>query len=563
MRFAPVAFAFCLGASSAAYADPFVKLSDAYRQHDPAAASAAYAPDAMVIYRYDGAPEERYAGSKAITSSFKQLFDRIDPREQVDLNFRLTSRSPTSGEGFYRLRIGRNAPQYGRFSVTFDRDGRFASDTSTSATMADFEEAKGPVLVRPEDETIERDYYAKLTGRYRLPDGCTLIVTRSAVRLFVRNSCSNEWRGLNRLSGREWTAGHRVRSDKIIRTYRFTGAEHISSLEVLEGGVRNTAARFDTYRTEDVSFQSSDGTELRGTVYVPASQNSPLKKHAASVLIHGSGPQDRDGYASIIAVIADELAANGRVVLAYDKRGSGRSLGNGDRAGFDTLADDAISGMRALAQRNDVAKGKIGLAGSSQAGWVAARAIQKTSKVADVILLGAAGTAMSVIEQNLYNTEVRMRCAGIKSSDVTLALNQQRAFFAFLADPTKAAKLDALTIQGQARPELADWLFPNSAATDRSGGQWFTVLEPNYNPRPVWRAFKGRKLFLYGELDDSTPTALAIKKAAQDGAQVQQLKGAQHLGLLAADTCRAEVTDLNGFSPELFLAIASFAKSAG
>ncbi len=539
--------------------DPFVALSEAYRTRDAVAAGAIYSPTATVIYRYEGAPEERHVGTTAITQSFRQLFDQIDPREPIDLNFRILERSRAESKGLYRLRMGSGVTSYGRFVVTFGADGRFLSDTSTSATLSEFEGARGPLLIRPDDEIIDRSYYAQMAGRYRLPDGCLLVFTRSIVRLFMRNSCTGEWRGLNRVSGREWSAGDRVRSDAQRRTIAFLGTGQPQKVEIVEGGQRMTATREDAYRTEDVAFRSADGTELRGTVYLPIG-GGDRQQRAASVLIHGSGPQDRDGYASIVAVLADELAANGRIVLAYDKRGSGQSQGDGNRAGFDTLADDAIAAMRALGSRGDVAPGRIGLAGSSQAGWVAARAIQRSPGVADILLLGAAGSAMTVMEQNLFNTEVRMRCAGIAQADIDLALRQQRAFFAFLANPAQAPALDALTRAGRARPSLGDWLFPDSTSTDRTGRQWFTVLEPQFDPRPVWREFRRPKLFLFSQHDDSTPTRVAVDRSRADGAQVRQLRSAQHLGLMTTSVCRGELTDVQAFSPELFQEIADFAR---
>ena len=562
MRVAVILLCLLLVGAAPEKTDPFVALSEAYQKRDAAAAGAMYSPSATVIYRYDGAPEERHVGTTAITQSFRQLFDQIDAGERIDLNFRIVTRNGTEGTGVYRLRIGTGVTSYGRFSVTFGPDGRFLSDTSTSVTLADFEGAAGPVLIRPDDEIIDRGYYTQMAGRYRLPDGCALIVSRSVVRLFVRNSCTGEWRGLNRVSGREWTTGDHVRSDISRRTVSFPGAGVAQRMEIVEGERRMTATREDIYRTEDVAFRSADGTELRGTVYLPIGGDGQQQR-TASVLIHGSGPQDRDGYASIIAVMADELAANGRIVLTYDKRGSGQSGGDGNRAGFDTLADDAIAGMRALAARPDVAPGRIGLAGSSQAGWVAARAIQRYPDVADVMLLGAAGSALTVVEQNLYNTEVRMRCAGVSRADIDLALRQQRAFFAFLANPAQAPTLDALTRTGRLRPILADWLLPDSVSTDRTGGEWFTVLEPEFDPRPVWRQFKGRTLFLFSQFDDSTPTDVALARSRADGAQVRLLRGAQHLGLATTSLCRGELTDLQAFSPALFREIAGFVRVTG
>lgn len=121
-----------------AAADPFQGLGAAYRARDARAAAGLYTPDAVVTYRYDGAPEERHAGTDAIERSFRQLFDQVDPASSLDLRFRFASRNASAATGVYRLGIGPTA-SYGRFTVSFAPDGRFVTDLSTSATAADFE----------------------------------------------------------------------------------------------------------------------------------------------------------------------------------------------------------------------------------------------------------------------------------------------------------------------------------------------------------------------------------------------------------------------------------------
>lgn len=554
-----VALAVSMASASSAQVpvpDPFAQLRAAYAKRDALAAAAAYTPDAEVIYRYAGTPEERHKGRDAIARSFQTLFDQIDPSDKTDLNFRTTERNGSRVQGVYRLSFGYGKVSEGRFDVTLSPDGRFASDLSLDASPGAFEEAAGPVMLATDDETLERGYYARMAGRYRLPDGCQLIVTRSIVRLFVRNSCTGEWRGLARVSGREWTAGNKVLPDAVAATYRFaTFAGDTSPAVTISTSQGETIAqRADSYRTEAVSFASADGTRLTGTLYLPS---GPAQRRPATVMLHGSGPQDRDGYASIIAVMADQLAASGRVVLAYDKRGSG---GNGNRAGFDTLGADARAAMAFLAGRAEVDPARIGLAGSSQAGWVAAKAIADGAKPADVLLLGAAGAAMTVAEQNLYNTQARMQCAGSTMADIALALEQQAGFFAFLRDPAKASQLDVLTERARMRPGLSDWLFPDSRSTDRAASAWYVVLDPAFDPLPVWKAYRGRTLFLFSEFDDSTPTAEAVKRLRQIGIKPFTLAKAQHLGLSATDTCKGELGQLSGFASALMPAIARFAE---
>lgn len=57
---------FLSGLSAVANADSFADLRAAYAVRDASAAAAAYAPDGIVNYRYDGAPEEIYRGHAAI-----------------------------------------------------------------------------------------------------------------------------------------------------------------------------------------------------------------------------------------------------------------------------------------------------------------------------------------------------------------------------------------------------------------------------------------------------------------------------------------------------------------
>ncbi len=557
-----VAFAATIASVSSAQVpapDPFAQLRVAYAKRDARAAAAAYTPDAEVIYRYAGTPEERHKGRDAIVRSFQTLLDQIDPADKIDLNFRTIERNGARVQGVYRLSFGYGKVTGGRFDVTLSPDGRFASDLSLDAPPGAFEEVAGPVMLAADDETLDRGYYARMAGRYRLPDGCLLIVTRSVVRLFVRNSCTGEWRGLARVSGREWTAGNKVLPDAVAATYRFAAfaGDTNPSVTISTPQGETIAQRADPYRTEAVSFASADGTKLTGTLYLP---NGAAQRRPATVMLHGSGPQDRDGYASIIAVMADQLAAAGRVVLAYDKRGSGGSGGNGDRAGFDTLGADARAAMALLATRTDVDPALIGLAGSSQAGWVAAKAIANGARPADVLLLGAAGAAMTVAEQNLYNTQVRMLCAGNTMADTELALEQQAAFFAFLRNPDQASQLDRLTARAALRPQLADWLFPDSRTTDRSASVWYVILDLRFDPLPVWKAYRGRTLFLFSEFDDSTPTVEAVKRLRRIGIKPFTLAKAQHLGLFATDPCKGELGQLSGFASGLMPAITRFAE---
>lgn len=77
---------------------------------------------------------------------------------------------------------------------------------------------------------------------------------------------------------------------------------------------------------EEVSFSSSDGFQLEGTLRLPASASS-TNPVPGVVLIHGSGEVNRDELVSafgnlipIFAEIGDALQRRGIAVLTYDKR---------------------------------------------------------------------------------------------------------------------------------------------------------------------------------------------------------------------------------------------------
>jgi fermentation-respiration switch protein FrsA (DUF1100 family) len=532
--------------------DPYLTLRQAYAEGDPAKAASAYAPEATYSEHYPGTAPIIRVGQPEIEQGFAKLFEQLGkpaPGYPITINFRFASRqqhgSASADTGFYRLVVGKGAKAqsyFGAFS-TFVRGGQFVADTSSSATIDDFEGAAGPVAYAPDDEELAAAYYDRHIGTYS--DGrCAVVVTRSAWRLFAYDECSGEWRGLNRVSGLQWTAGASVIDPAGKTPYTFDFANG-NKLKIGAATLRILNKR-SAFKLEPVTF--GNNPKLAGTLYVPENQTG---KRPAVVMLHGSGPQDRNGYASIIALMAQRLARSGMVVLAFDKRGVGNSEGRWDSAGFGELAGDAQLAMRYLAARPEVDPNRIGLAGSSQAGWVAAKAIADGAKPAFTMLVGAAGSALSVEEQNIYNSEILMRCAGLKPSEIRLALDQQRAFFAARRDPEKASALASTSQRAQKLPALRDWLFPATPAPTAEP-RWYDVLDTRFDPLPIWAAYADKAYFLFGSQDDSTPTAVATKRLnSVAAAKVVVLKDAQHLGLKANSLC-TNIETRQAFHPEFF-----------
>lgn len=146
---------------------------------------------------------------------------------------------------------------------------------------------------------------------------------------------------------------------------------------------------------EEVTFVSH-GATLSGTLVLPAGEIQ-----AAVVFVHGSGKQERN------LVWAERFAAEGIAALVYDKRGAGKSggeyEGNQSVSGKNValLADDALAGLDYLTMHVRLKSKPLGLAGISQAGWIAPLAARNSKLVKFLVLWS--GPVCKVSEEDIYS----------------------------------------------------------------------------------------------------------------------------------------------------------------
>ena len=124
----------------------------------------------------------------------------------------------------------------------------------------------------------------------------------------------------------------------------------------------------------------------------------------AVVIGHGSGRSTR----SEAAPLASRLLAAGFAVLRYDKRGVGESGGTYEGVGvanservLGLLGGDMAAGVAFLRTRPEVDRGRLGLLGVSQAGWVMPIAARRAPDVAFMVLI--VGPTVSVGLENHYS----------------------------------------------------------------------------------------------------------------------------------------------------------------
>jgi pimeloyl-ACP methyl ester carboxylesterase len=150
------------------------------------------------------------------------------------------------------------------------------------------------------------------------------------------------------------------------------------------------------HNIEEIEFLSH-GVTLSGTIVIPENQ----AVRAAVVFIHGSGKQSRN------MVWAARFASAGIAALVYDKRGAGKSGGNyegGQSVGernLSLLADDAVAALERLSRHSSLKGIPVGLAGISQAGWIAPLAAQRSNLVRFLVLWS--GPVSKVSEEDIFS----------------------------------------------------------------------------------------------------------------------------------------------------------------
>lgn len=143
------------------------------------------------------------------------------------------------------------------------------------------------------------------------------------------------------------------------------------------------------YIVEEVVFENSHAdVQLAGTLTLPDTESpSP-----AVILIHGSGPNDRNGTGmGTFHLLADQLTRQGIAVLRYDKRGVGESTGDYGQSTTLDFASDTKAGVDYLKSDSRINPDYIGLIGHSEGGVIAPMVASGSDDVAFMVLMAGLG----------------------------------------------------------------------------------------------------------------------------------------------------------------------------
>lgn len=241
----------------------------------------------------------------------------------------------------------------------------------------------------------------------------------------------------------------------------------------------------DTKLVEKAITVGADGFKLPGTLSIPKlAVTSGARKMPCVILVHGSGPNDRDetvGPNKPFRDLAWGLAERGIAVVRYDKRTKVygvNSVPAGRVLDYDTEAvEDALATVSQVSTFPEIAMDSIYVLGHSLGGTLAPRIAEKSKGLAGIIILAGLARPLedTIEEQFAYIssltdsaanakaqlTELRRQVTNVKklgtdtfNKQIPLPLNLPRSYWEFANHykPVEIAahlKLPIFVLQGE------------------------------------------------------------------------------------------------------------------
>jgi dienelactone hydrolase len=159
-------------------------------------------------------------------------------------------------------------------------------------------------------------------------------------------------------------------------------------------------ARADRFQDKDVVV-GKDPWALPGTISMPVGKGP----FPGVVLVHGSGPHDRDETVGAVKPFRDlawGLASQGIAVLRYEKRSKahGSKMGSAPLTVKDEIIDDAVAAVELLRDTKGVDPRRVIVLGHSQGGGLAPRIATADGHVAGVVVLAGPTRSMPDLIQD-------------------------------------------------------------------------------------------------------------------------------------------------------------------
>ncbi|WP_244862686.1 alpha/beta fold hydrolase [Paenibacillus sp. J22TS3] len=277
-------------------------------------------------------------------------------------------------------------------------------------------------------------------------------------------------------------------------TLRMNKAGQVDDLFIAPGG---SVAYTNPSYVNPASYTEEEVTLGEGVFALPGVLTKPVSGGPAPVvvLVHGSGPNDRDssiGAAKPFRDLANGLASQGIAVLRYDKityEHTFKFAANPKATIKQETVDDAITAVRYLKSRKDIDTSHIFVAGHSQGGFALPLIINadkdERNIKGSIMLAGPSSTFMDVALEQQQELIRRIKGLGQDTAPYEQSAAVWSAAAKMLNDP--------------------QYSLDNLPANFPLGTPYWWYSMRDYKPTDMAKAQKGPLLILAGENDYQVP----------------------------------------------------------
>lgn len=275
-------------------------------------------------------------------------------------------------------------------------------------------------------------------------------------------------------------------------TLRFDANGLIDDLYIEPAAVADTYQKpaYDIGNYSEIDVVIGEGTfAVPGTLTIPEGEGP----FPAVVLVHGSGPHDRDSTIGAVKIFKDisvGLAAQNIATLRYEKVTKEHNVKIASLPQFtlkNESVDDSILAVKLLKDRSDIDDSNIYIVGHSQGGYVVPKIFEndKNNDIAGAIMLSApSGNLAAVLIEQQADALDRLKALGYPP-EIIASQEQTAAFISQTVD-----LINDPTYSTEKLPES----FPMPPAY-----WWYEQRE--YLPSEVAKQQTARMLIIQGEND--------------------------------------------------------------
>jgi uncharacterized protein len=225
----------------------------------------------------------------------------------------------------------------------------------------------------------------------------------------------------------------------------FDAENRIAGLQFVPRPAEAPAASLPAGLTEEAFTVGTGQLALPGTLTLPPG----TARVAAVVLVHGSGPEDRDetlGPNKPFRDLAWGLASRGVAVLRYEKRTRQYAAAMAQNANLtvrEEAIDDAVLAEQALRRHARIDANKVYIAGHSLGGMLAPRIGQEDRSIAGLILLAGNIRPLPelIVEQTEYQASLSSSPAAAQATIAALKAQAAKIMDPALPLSTPASEL--------------------------------------------------------------------------------------------------------------------------